>query len=473
VSAKGALRLDDPTNDSLLNLRRYTTADGLTSNLVSTISEDSDGRIYLGTAISVDRIDLETGRVRQYTVADGLVSNEAQSVYRDRHGSIWFGTTDGLSHLIPEADRSTVPPPIFIGGLSVAGVPHPISQLGEVNVVLPELTDSQNQVRVDFFGLDFAPGKVLRYQFKLEGADRDWSAILDQRSVNYANLKFGSYRFLVRAVNADGIASIEPAVVTFTIVPPLWLRWWFIVFMLLLLTITVHLIYRYHTRRLLELERVRTRIATDLHDDIGASLSKIAILSEVAAQDGGKPESDGPLTQIADTSRDMVDAMSDIVWAVNPQRDHLSDLTYRMRRFAEDLLDARDIEFTFKVPPHEKDVRLGADMRREVYLIFKECVNNLVKHSRCTRAELEFVIAGATLVINVNDNGAGFDVEGSRKNSGLGGHGLSSIERRASALGGSFVIKSESEKGTQISLKVPIVHGLRRRWWLRNYPNGR
>ena len=108
----------------------------------------------------------------------------------------------------------------------------------------------------------------------------------------------------------------------------------------------------------------------DLHDDIGASLSKIAILSEVAGQDTqtSKSVSDTPLTQIADTSRDMVDAMSDIVWAVNPQRDHLSDLTYRMRRFAEDLLDARDIEFTFRAPSLEKDIRLSADLRREVYL---------------------------------------------------------------------------------------------------------
>ncbi|HEX6716145.1 MAG TPA: histidine kinase dimerization/phosphoacceptor domain-containing protein [Pyrinomonadaceae bacterium] len=147
-------------------------------------------------------------------------------------------------------------------------------------------------------------------------------------------------RFLVRGVNADGEFSTEPAAVIFTIVPPVWQRWWFIALSVLLLAALTHLVYRYHTRRLIELERVRTRIATDLHDDIGASLSKIAILSDLAGQEVAVADQPVTLTQIADTSRDALDSMSDIVWAVNPQRDYLSDLTQRMRRFAEDLLDA-------------------------------------------------------------------------------------------------------------------------------------
>ena len=129
-------------------------------------------------------------------------------------------------------------------------------------------------------------------------------------------------------MNADGVVSSEPASIAFTIVPPVWQRWWFISLIVIALVAVTHLIYRYHTRRLIELERVRTRIATDLHDDIGASLSKIAILSDVAGQELSAMKDSpvaGPLAQIADTSRDCVDAMSDIVWAVNPQRDHLSD----------------------------------------------------------------------------------------------------------------------------------------------------
>ena len=146
------------------------------SNLVTTISEDAMGRIYLGTPTSVDRLDPETGRVRTYTLADGLVSNESQLAYRDRSGNLWFGTTDGLSRLVPEVDRPSVSPPVLIGSLSIAGVPQPLWELGEGKVVLPDLDYGQNQIRLDFFSVDFAPGEVLRYEFKLEGADRDWSA---------------------------------------------------------------------------------------------------------------------------------------------------------------------------------------------------------------------------------------------------------------------------------------------------------
>jgi signal transduction histidine kinase len=172
--------------------------------------------------------------------------------------------------------------------------------------------------------------------------------------------------------------SEEPASFAFTIVPPVWQRWWFILLAVLSLAGVTHLAYWYHTRRLIELERVRTRIATDLHDDIGANLSKISILSDVGGQQLSLSPAATPLTQIAETSRDCVDAMSDIVWAINPQRDHLSDLTHRMRRFAEDLFDAKEIDFTVHSALDEKDVRLGSELRREVYLIFKECVNNLV-----------------------------------------------------------------------------------------------
>lgn len=149
----------------------------------------------------------------------------------------------------------------------------------------------------------------------------------------------------------------------------------------------------------------------------------------------------------------------------------LSDLTHRMRRFAEDLLDAKDIGFTIRSSLDEKDMRLGADLRREVYLIFKECVNNLVKHSGCSKAELAFSIDGPWLVVSVTDDGRGFKAEEPATNGrgSMGGHGLASMQRRAKALGGSLNINSEPGRGTTVTLKVPL--NQRARWF--TYPNGR
>ena len=476
ASSEGGLgRVDDPTQDRP-NIVRYTVKEGLSSDQITCITEDQWGRIYIGTGISIDRLDPESGRVKRFTMADGLPNSFVNVAYRDRNNALWFGTLQGLSKLLPTLDGPSEAPPILIQQLRVAGNDLPISDLGVTELANLEFEANKNQVEIKFVSLGFRSGDVLRYQFMLEGADRDWGVPTNQRYVNYANLKPGSYHFRVRAVNADGIVSNEPASIAFTIVPPVWQRWWFIALAVLGLIAVTHLIYQYHTRRLIELERVRTRIATDLHDDIGASLSKIAILSDVAGQELSTMRDSpvaAPLAQIADTSRDCVDAMSDIVWAVNPQRDHLSDLTHRMRRFAEDLLDAKDIDFTIRSTLDDKDVPLGADLRREVYLIFKECVNNLVKHSACTEAAVTFSVGGPWLVVSITDNGKGFEPTTSGNATGMGGHGLASMQRRARALGGSLQIDSGASRGTSVTLKVPIRQSSSWRRWLPTYPNGR
>jgi len=476
ASAEGGLgRVDDPIQDRP-NFVRYTVKEGLSSDQITCITEDQWGRIYIGTGIGIDRLDPETGRIKRFTIADGLPNGFVNVAYRDKNNTLWFGTLQGLSSFVPALDGPSDAPPILIQQLRVAGTDLPISELGITQLGNLEFEANKNQLEIKFVSLGFRSGDILRYQFMLEGADRDWSAPTNQRYVNYANLKPGSYRFRVRAVNADGVVSSEPASVAFTIVPPVWQRWWFIGLVILVLAGITHLIYRYHTRRLIELERVRTRIATDLHDDIGASLSKIAILSDVAAQELSTMRDSpvaAPLAQIADTSRDCVDAMSDIVWAVNPQRDNLSDLTHRMRRFAEDLLDAKDIDFTIRSSLDEKDVSLGADLRREVYLIFKECINNLVKHSDCTEAAVVFSVNGPWLSVSISDNGKGFEPALNGSSPGMGGHGLTSMQRRASALGGSLQIESGVSRGTNVTLRVPIRQGSGWRRWLSTYPNGR
>ncbi|HEV2881658.1 MAG TPA: two-component regulator propeller domain-containing protein [Pyrinomonadaceae bacterium] len=468
----GLVRIDDPSAERPV-FRLYTTAEGLTSGIIRSIAEDGLHRLYLGTSRSVDRFDLATGRIKRYTTADGLAANESQVSYADRQGTLWFGTWNGISRLIPEPESPSPPPPVMIDGLQIAGVRRPVSDLGEARIENLQLRSDQNQVQIDFLGLGFAAGEVLRYRYKLEGAGAaggEWSAPNDQRSVTFANLSPGSYRFLVRAVNTDGVESAEAASVAFVILRPFWQRPWFVTLAALALGGLVFAVYRYRIARLVELERVRTRIATDLHDDIGSSLSQIAILSEVVSQrvpPDAAPVIE-PLSVIAGTSREMVDSMSDIVWAINPQRDHLRDLTQRMRRFASDILSARDISFRFRAPDADQDIRLGADLRREVYLIFKECVNNLVKHSECREVELELRIVNHWIVLRIADDGRGFDVsqpaheeEAASNGNGvsLGGHGLLSMRRRAAALGGTFEVESERGRGTTSTLKVPARRG--------------
>ena len=449
----GLYRVDDPAAERP-QFRAYTTAQGLSGDRVLCVSEDRWGRIYVCTGRGIDRLDPDSPadpvRIRHYTIADGLAMGTPQEVFCDRNGTLWFGTAQGLSSLVPEADVLRQPPPVLVSGLQIQGVRQPLSELGETEVSGLRLAPGRNQVRVEFVGLGFASGETLRYQSKLEGADGDWSTPTDQRSVNYASLAPGRYRFLVRALNSSGQASAQPASVAFTVLAPVWRQWWFLSVCAAVFALGIYSLYRYRLAQALALERVRSRIATDLHDDVGASLSQIAILSEVlrdrvASQD---PRQTDPITRIAGISRELIDSMSDIVWAISPRYDRLLDLTRRMREFAEQMLVPRDLELDFQagIP---SDLRAGAEVRRQVYLIFKECIHNIVRHAGCTLVTVRATMDEGALRLVVTDNGRGFEPRSSD------GNGLRSMQVRAASLGAECVVESHLGAGTSVRILIP------------------
>lgn len=448
----GLIRTDDSNADHP-HFVSYTIANGLSSNATQAITEDLLGRIYVGTGRGVDQLDPETGSIKHFTTNDGVPGGTLNAAFRDRNGVLWFGTQKGLARFVPTADVFKSSPPILIEALRISDTPQHISALGEQEISLPDFPAGPNQIQISFVGLNFAPGEVLRYQYKLEGTDDDWSSPTEQRTVNYANLARGRYRFLVRAVAYDGTVSSTPAQISFTILPPFWLRWWFLTLTGLLLVSIAYAGHRYRLRRALELERVRTRIAADLHDDIGSNLSLIAGLSEmlnsqVRNTNGQIAER---LSVIATVSRRSVDAMSDIVWAVNPKRDNVLDLAQRMRRFASDTLSARNIEFHFKTPGAENNVAMNAEVRRQSFLIFKEAINNVARHSGCKSAEAMLKVERGIIILELRDDGRGFD-----DTNGDEGHGLGSMRQRAEKLGGKLEVASKPGEGTTITLKAPV-----------------
>ena len=455
ASALGGLSTVDDPSAAYPAFVNYGTNQGLSSNDVWCITEDQWGRIYVGTGRGLDRLEPDTGRIKHYTAADGLMRGKVTAAFRDSRNVLWFGSNvHGLSRFIPRPDPPRAAPPVLIRAVKIAGVEYSLSQLGEAEIPKIELGPNQNQITIDFVGIGFGPGELLRYQYRLEGADDNWSAPGLERVVNYGSLAPGSYRFVVRAIDDGGLTSERPASLSFTILPPIWRRWWFIGILACLVIAVIYAAHRGRVARLLELERVRTRIATDLHDDIGANLSLIAMVSEVATgqSDQLDPKMKEWFSTIASTSRDTVDAMSDIVWAVNPQRDHLTELTHRMRRFAEDILGARDIVITFRAPDPGRDFRIGADLRREIFLIFKEGINNTVRHSESTRVEVELWVAGGWLTLQVKDNGCGFDASEACQ-----GNGLPNMRSRAKRLGGTLQIcSSPNGAGTALTLRIPL-----------------
>jgi two-component sensor histidine kinase len=431
----------------------YSAQNGLLSNTVRSITEDDSGRIYLGTEKGLNQLDPSTGRIRHITTAHGLAGDHITYCLKDRRGNIWVGTTSGVSKLTPHAERDPVPPPrIYFSQIQAAGQNLSLPERGAQRLLELTLPASQNNLRIEYVGLSFRGERALTYQYKLEGVDEDWNLPRDERSVNYARLSPGSYRFLVRAIHQEGGVSPEPAVLAFRILPPVWQRWWFLTLLGLGLAAGGLALHRFRVRQVVAMERIRRQIATDLHDDIGSGLSQVAILSEVVKRDASGPGRE-VLTEVATLARTMREAMSDIVWAVDPRKDHLADLVQRMRQVTFNLLetDGRRVEFQ---APDEREIEriaLAPDRRRHVLLIFKEAVTNIARHADATHVRIEIGVDATTLSLTIGDDGRGFDPQNHDE-----GHGLHNLRQRSEALRADLRIESAPGRGTTVQVTVPL-----------------
>jgi len=255
----------------------------------------------------------------------------------------------------------------------------------------------------------------------------------------------------VWAVDADGVASEIPATVQFRILAPLWMRGWFLALCSAVVGMLAFGAYRHRKRQVLAIARLRTRLASDLHDEIGSGLSQIAILAEVAKRNltANRLEVSVTLERVAEISRELVDAMTDLLWAINARSDRLGDLTHRMQKFAGDLFSLGDIEFEFCATGLVEDKRIGFETRRNIYLIFRESLRNIVRHSGCSRAAVHLCCDGRLFTMRVSDNGLGFD-----PSCHWVGQGIGSMRERAREMGGK--IDWNSQSGTCVTLRVPL-----------------
>ena len=345
-SQGGVGRMDHPATAEP-KIQHYSLEQGLSSEHVFAMVEDGGGRIYVAGGRGVDRLDPKTAALRHFTSSSGLPPGDTQFLFRDRDGNIWFASFYGLARYRPEPDQTADTPAPLLRALRVGGDPYPISEMGEHVVTGMDLAPGHNSLEVEFRALHFDIGESLRYQYWLQGADTDWSKPSDTQTVRYANLAAGSYRFAVRSITESGKISNGEASLTFQVLPVFWRRTWFLVLVIVAIVSAAFSLHRYRLNHLLAMERVRTRLAADLHDDMGAGLAEIAILSEVAKLQE-RPRTMEVLDGIASRARSLREAMTDIyVWTVDPREDSLADLVLRLRQTAFIMLESeeRSVEF--------------------------------------------------------------------------------------------------------------------------------
>ena len=443
----GLVRVESP-GDDVPRFRTWNTSSGLSSNEVTALAEDLRGRIYAGTARGIDRLDPVSGAIKTYTETGGLLG-EFQAAARDRDGTLWFSCSAGVIRFVPEEEQKRAATPTLITGLRVSGRAREISATGESLVDELRFPAGTSPLEIDFVAPLGASGDE-RYQVMLDGADETWSTPSAQRSVTYARLVPGRYRFLVRAVDSDGTVG-PPATFPFTVLSPVWMRWWFIAITGAGGALALYAVYHRRVARLRAIAGIRSRIASDLHDDIGANLTRISVLSEVVRRqgvDGG--QADIHLASIGRVARESVTTMSDIIWAIKPHDNDLHELGRKMREYAEEMCAATDVRVTFDLPDGRRGSRLGPDRRRDLYLVFKEAVNNAVRHADCTELRVALHRDHRRIVLEVIDDGRGFDPsQGSR------GNGLTNMQQRAERLHGKLTTESGPRRGTTISLELP------------------
>lgn len=428
----GLARTSDPAANQP-SFTIYTIRQGLSSDEVYCVTEDDNGFLYIGTANGVDRLDPKTGAIRHFNTNDGLPHGRVAAAVRDRGGSLWFASDTAISRFEPRQLRPLREPAIFVSFPS-----------REVT-----LRYDNNTYEAEFSSPSFG-GPPVRFQYRVTGVDDNWRAPVAEGFVRYAGMSPGSYELQARAVNAEGGVSAQPATVRFTVTPPFWRTWWFALLAASLAAWFIYQVHHYRVRQLLAVERLRNRIAADLHDDIGSTLSQVSMLSELAKRslNGGHPAATDLIERMATASRDAVSSMGDIVWSIHPRHDSLNGVAQRMRRFASDVLSARGMEFYFTAP--EQELELGLEARRDLLLIFKESIHNAARHSHGRRVCAVLEVNGRDLRLTVEDDGEGIYVNGEP-----GGHGLLTMRTRAEKLGGTCEIGATPAGGTRVLVTIP------------------
>ncbi|MBN2426615.1 MAG: hypothetical protein JXR46_06030 [Calditrichaceae bacterium] len=427
--------------------------EGLSHNSILGILEDDQGKLYLAADNGLNIVEFKDDgcHIRIMGKSDGLASNECNqgAYYKDSQGYLWFGTVKGVSRFDPGLCKPTkTPPTLHLTKFKLFDKNLPFINKD----VKYNFNYDENYFKFEFIGIDLiAPHKV-NYKYRLSGIDQEWIKT-NYPFIQYTNLDDGDYVLEIMAGNEWNLWS-EPQQVFFKISPPFWETWWFILMSFLIIISPVVVVIRLRIQRILALERLRSKIAADLHDDIGAGLSEISILSAVAASKiprDKKPVIETELNKIGTTARSLIGSMSDIVWLVNPKKDGFPDLISRLKDAFDDMLEAKGIIFSVDNTQTLQKTRLNMEYRQHLYMIIKEAIHNAIKYSEADKLQLSINLQGKILIVCIKDNGKGFDINRARP-----GNGLKNMKNRAEKIGGYLNITSGNGQGTQIEISSRV-----------------
>ncbi len=474
-----------------------TSAQGLFSDQISEILEDDQGWLWMSCDKGVfsvrkkDLLDLAAGKLSRissvpYGKADGIESSSCNGAakpagWKTHDGRLWFPTAKGLIAIEPAtATVNPFPPPVYLeaaladkkpitewGRLELnantSALSSPLAKISSAPIHVPP---GRGELEFHYTCIDLQAPEDCHFKYKLEGVDTDWTDAGARRVAYYNHINPGAYTFRVVACGKDGIWNDTGASLALVVQPHLWqLGWLRIAFALAVLGIasgSARYVTRKRMQRRLELleqrhavEKERGRIAKDIHDDLGSSLTRIMMLGQRAEEGLSRGRDVAvPVRKIMSTARETVQAMDEMVWAVNPENDSLEGLIEYITHYANEFFEDTRVRCRLEMPTDVPPVALNADARHDLFLVVKEAFNNLLKHSGASEATLQVSVERSNLVLLIGDNGRGFVPN--QHNGGRKGNGLENMRHRIENLGGSLTLESAPDQGTRIALRVPL-----------------
>ena len=427
-------------------------------NLLEGIQTDTYGNVWAVGNGTLHKYDPRAKSYTTYNMPDLEKSGGVKGyIFKDNQNNLYAA---GINYFIKfnplTVKDANNTPKVYFTDFKIFNTSY--SDLLEKNNIA--LRYFQNYFSIEFSAPSFT-GSPVQYSYMLQGVDKDWIDAGSRNYANYSNLPGGDYIFKVRATRKKGNWSNEITSININIIPPFWKKWWFYVLCTVIVASAIYLFYRYRINELLKRQAIRNKIAQDLHDNMGSTLSSISVYSQVAKiyhQEARQEQLQQTLEKIGQTSGEMINEMSDIVWAINPRNDHMSTIIQRMESYARPLLQAKNIHFNFTYDPQIPSLNLQMDKRKNFYLIFKEAVNNAFKYSNCKALNVDIHLHHHKIELIVRDDGNGFDMGKMQAAiaKSLSGNGLKNMQMRAKEMKATLNIESEVNKGTKIFLAFNI-----------------
>ena len=446
----GLLQLGSEGNEQYSTMH-LDLGHGLMSNWIRAIAEDNNGCIWVGSNLGIDKL-ISSGssfHVFNFSRVNTYFTNINAIVPADDH-SLWFTTSTGLINVIDGETEKTPPTPVYITSVELDDTSFNYNTYHVGKKLY--LKYYQNQAKFEFSAPGFINEKQILYSYRLLGsANTGWTKPASIHNVSYASLQPGSYNFEVRTTGWNGTWSAT-ANFEFIIQSPFWKTWWFYLVMSFVVLLFFYALYLYRIRQFLKLQKVRNRIASDLHDDIGASLTNINMLSEISRKNLKQPlEAEKFLSRISEEVTTSSQALNDIIWNVNSRNDSMEETLSRMRRYAAELFDNSNTVCHLAMQETIAGKKLNMEQRRDLYLIYKESMNNILKHAAARNVWINIHRQNGNLHLKIKDDGKGFDPSVITDR-----NGLKNIRFRTEKWKGTLSIITAPGKGTHIEMTIPL-----------------